>query len=491
MKLDTMNEKLLPVLTFGALGLGMPAAADVIYSNYQNLGIPATFDGLYLDLNTGNSNTSMASPVSGWDVNLFYGGKFVQNSPGFQPVRTTTANTSAIANLAAATGVGSGSTYSSFTWDHDNNSGTAQVPGYGSSQMLSGSGGNFTAGTAGYLGFKLYSDSTYTAANYGWIRAVFTNNAAGAVIKDWAYDNTTGAAITTGLITTDEITPGLTTTTTLNPATAGDSFTLASALTNGTPAGNTNSVLKTGAGTTTLTGTNTHTGATTIQQGTLALGATGSIANSTTLVVGDTGSSGAVLDVSAVTGGFTVGAGQTLKGIGTVSGATMLSSGAILAPGNSVGKETFTDTLTLNSGSIFEWELGSTPNDTSGGGVRGTDYDAVNVGGTPALAGSGAIFRVVLNGSQNFSDNFWNATHTWSDIFKTAGGGTDVSFASLFSGVQYYNTTDGVLTGVPATQGSFTYSGTTLTWTAVPEPTSALAGLLLGAGLLRRRRSKV
>jgi uncharacterized protein (TIGR03382 family) len=27
-----------------------------------------------------------------------------------------------------------------------------------------------------------------------------------------------------------------------------------------------------------------------------------------------------------------------------------------------------------------------------------------------------------------------------------------------------------------------------LQWTAIPEPTSALAGLLLGAGLLRRRR---
>jgi hypothetical protein len=37
--------------------------------------------------------------------------------------------------------------------------------------------------------------------------------------------------------------------------------------------------------------------------------------------------------------------------------------------------------------------------------------------------------------------------------------------------------------------GSFSLSGTTLTWSAVPEPTSALAGLLLGAGLLRRRRA--
>ena len=39
-----------------------------------------------------------------------------------------------------------------------------------------------------------------------------------------------------------------------------------------------------------------------------------------------------------------------------------------------------------------------------------------------------------------------------------------------------------------STYGHFTISGSSLTWTAVPEPTSALAGLLLGAGLLRRRR---
>ena len=39
-------------------------------------------------------------------------------------------------------------------------------------------------------------------------------------------------------------------------------------------------------------------------------------------------------------------------------------------------------------------------------------------------------------------------------------------------------------------QGYFSLSGTSsLSWTAVPEPTSALAGLLITAGLLRRRRA--
>jgi MYXO-CTERM domain-containing protein len=42
--------------------------------------------------------------------------------------------------------------------------------------------------------------------------------------------------------------------------------------------------------------------------------------------------------------------------------------------------------------------------------------------------------------------------------------------------------------GGVSSYGTFTITGSTLNWTAVPEPTSALAGLLLGAGLLRRRR---
>lgn len=40
------------------------------------------------------------------------------------------------------------------------------------------------------------------------------------------------------------------------------------------------------------------------------------------------------------------------------------------------------------------------------------------------------------------------------------------------------------------TQGYSTINGTSLTWTAVPEPTTAFAGILLGAGLLRRRREQ-
>jgi uncharacterized protein (TIGR03382 family) len=62
-----------------------------------------------------------------------------------------------------------------------------------------------------------------------------------------------------------------------------------------------------------------------------------------------------------------------------------------------------------------------------------------------------------------------------ASIFEQALTGGS-SFASVTS------------TANPTTQGSFSITGSTLTWTAVPEPTSALAGLLITAGLRRRRR---
>jgi hypothetical protein len=38
-------------------------------------------------------------------------------------------------------------------------------------------------------------------------------------------------------------------------------------------------------------------------------------------------------------------------------------------------------------------------------------------------------------------------------------------------------------------RGYFTLDGNTLSWTVVPEPANALVGLLITAGLLRRRRN--
>lgn len=64
------------------------ASADVIYSNLQDLAIPTTFDGIYLDVETGANDTT---GTVDWDLNLIFGGVGVFNSIDFQPVRETDA----------------------------------------------------------------------------------------------------------------------------------------------------------------------------------------------------------------------------------------------------------------------------------------------------------------------------------------------------------------------------------------------------------------
>ena len=158
-------------------------------------------------------------------------------------------------------------------------------------------------------------------------------------------------------------------------------------------------------------------------------------------------------------------------------------------PGNSPGVQSLTN-LTYNDGSIFSWEIDRTQDQTPTG--RGTGYDAANVSGT--LAGQdgiadSAIFRVVI-GDANFANAFWTSSHTWSDIFTSDGSTAIANWTSIFGGGIKTYTSGGVEITGTATYGSFSFTPDThsLTWSAVPEPSSALAGILLGAGLLRRNR---
>jgi fibronectin-binding autotransporter adhesin len=249
-----------------------------------------------------------------------------------------------------------------------------------------------------------------------------------------------------------------------------------------TSSGGTQNLTKTGDGTLSLTGTNSYNGITTVSTGTLLING----------------------NQASATGNVTVSSAARLGGTGTVGGNTSIAGTAIHSPGNSVGKQTFDATGVANanlnyaSTSIFEWELASVPaattitDNVNYASNRGTAYDAVNVTGT--LSGSDAIFRVVLQGTQEFTGGFWAENQTWSDIFRNGDGSdtSNLSFASIFSGgFQYYNYSGagGTLASITTpTTGSFSITGSSLTWTAVPEPTGALASLLITAGLLRRRR---
>ncbi len=226
---------------------------------------------------------------------------------------------------------------------------------------------------------------------------------------------------------------------------------------------------KIGAGLLDLQGPNTYDGATTVSNGTLLING----------------------NMNTATGAVSVASGATLGGSGTVGGATTIASGGIHAPGNSPGVQDFTD-LTYADGSIFAWDIDRTGNQA----LRGNGYDGVNVSGTLAGLDGGdenstfdAVFRVVI-GDADFSNAFWEDGHTWSDIFTSNGSTAIANWTSIFGGGIKTFTGGGVEITDTATYGSFSFSPGTnsLSWSAVPEPSSALAGLLLASGLLRRRR---
>lgn len=84
---------------------------------------------------------------------------------------------------------------------------------------------------------------------------------------------------------------------------------------------NTGGIDKIGGGTVTLSGTNTYSGSTRIVDGTLAMGPSGSIANSTEIVV----AAEASFDVAMTGIPFLIGGIQTLRGAGTVTGNVVVA----------------------------------------------------------------------------------------------------------------------------------------------------------------------
>jgi len=114
--------------------------------------------------------------------------------------------------------------------------------------------------------------------------------------------------------------------------------------------------VKQGLGTWTLSGSNVYFGSTTISAGTLTLAATGSINSTPSIDV----QSGATFNVAAVSGGYVLGASQTLKGNGSVAGN--VTANGIVAPGESIGTLTFSNNLVLAGTNVMEIDRLGAPN---------------------------------------------------------------------------------------------------------------------------------
>jgi autotransporter-associated beta strand protein len=211
-------------------------------------------------------------------------------------------------------------------------------------------------------------------------------------------------------------------------------------------------ITKVGSGTLTLSNTNTYTGATKVSGGTLAVN--GSISSSATTVE----------TTGILTGTGNLGSSLVVKSTGVVNAGTVgtINTTAIV-----------TGATSFESGSIFSWDL-------SADGATGDKLT------TASVTGSGAIFRILL-ADGTVGDSFFDTSHT--DFFADTNIISSASdLTAIFSTVEVYSAVTNTSVNI-ASRGAFSLTTNGLTWTAIPEPSTALAGILLGLGLLRRRRA--
>ena len=168
----------------------------------------------------------------------------------------------------------------------------------------------------------------------------------------------------------------------------------------------------TGSGTTVLSGTNTYSGGTTVSGGTLSL-AGGS----------PTG-----------TGDVFVASAGTLMGTGTIAGNSIVSG--VIKPGNSPGYLSFTQNLTLNSGSTYQQDIAGTTQASSATPVGASGYYSfVTVVGQLVIH-SGATLTPRLSNLFSASESGYGSAiyvPALGDRFRmvTATGGISGRFSTL------------------------------------------------------------
>jgi autotransporter-associated beta strand protein len=246
-----------------------------------------------------------------------------------------------------------------------------------------------------------------------------------------------------------------------------NTLTLGGIISNGTTA---TALTKEGSGTLKLGGANSYTGATAVNAGTLEIALDGSTHASSAVTVSNSGS--ALVVNGLVNGTLVANLSTTLSGTGTIVGAATING--VHAPGNSPGIQIFTNGLSYGSTATLNAEfVGNTLS------LRGTDYDGVNVTGGNLVIDSLATLALFAS-SIDYANVLWDSVRDFTII--------DYSGAGTSTGSFLLNTDNA---GAFASEGSWSLANSSndivLSWTPIPEPSTALLAALGALALFRRR----
>jgi hypothetical protein len=157
------------------------AHAAIVHWADANLVIPATIDGLYINVETRTSG-SAGSAVSGWDLNPYAATSLTWfNATGTGMMRFPGVTTGSAGNLALGTVVGAAGSYGS------------------GAVTVGAAAGNWQLNASNYFGFRFVGADGGT--KYGWGRFVIGASISGAdrTIAEIAYEDS-GASINVGTV---------------------------------------------------------------------------------------------------------------------------------------------------------------------------------------------------------------------------------------------------------------------------------------------------